>query len=60
VLPKQNEKNVMEDLTPAQRADLTFHYVRDMDEVLKITLPPLARRVEAPRYEDPRPRFGLA
>jgi hypothetical protein len=31
-----------------------------MDEVLKIVLPPATRRVEAPRYDDPRPRLGLA
>ncbi len=60
ILPRQNEKNVVEDLTPAQRRDLTFHYVDEMDQVLRLALPPVARKIEAPRYEDPRPRFGLA
>ena len=27
ILPRQNEKNIVEDLTPAQRKDLTVHYV---------------------------------
>jgi ATP-dependent Lon protease len=27
VLPRQNQKNIVEDLTPAQQADLTVHYV---------------------------------
>jgi ATP-dependent Lon protease len=61
ILPKQNEKNVLEDLTPVQRTDLTVHYVTTIDDVLKLVLPPAARRTDQPpRYEEPRPRFGLA
>jgi ATP-dependent Lon protease len=60
ILPKQNEKNVLEDLTPLQRVDLTVHYVTTIDEVLKLVLPAGTRKAEAPRYDEPRPRFGLA
>ena len=59
-MPKQNEKNVLEDLTPLQRVDLTVHYVTTIDEVLKLVLPAGTRKAETPRYDEPRPRFGLA
>ena len=65
VMPKQNEKNVLEDLTPAQRADLVVHYVTTIDEALRLVLPAAARKPDQqqtpppPRYEE-RPRFGLA
>jgi ATP-dependent Lon protease len=61
VLPAQNEKNILEDLTEEHRRDLKVHYVTTMDEVLKLALaPPAARRVEPPRLDEPRPRFSLA
>jgi ATP-dependent Lon protease len=60
ILPKQNEKNILEDLTPIQRVDLVVHYVTTIDEVLKIMLPAGTRRADSPRYDEPRPRFGLA
>ncbi len=60
VLPKQNEKNVLEDLTPLQRVDLIVHYVTTIDEALKVVLPAVPRKSESPRYDDPRPRVGLA
>ena len=40
ILPRQNEKNVNEDLSPILRADLTFHLVSTIDEVLKLALTP--------------------
>ena len=40
ILPKQNEKDVKEDLTDELRHGLTVHYVTEMDEVLKLALPP--------------------
>jgi ATP-dependent Lon protease len=43
ILPKQNEKNIREDLTPELRRDLTVHYVDQMDDVLKIALMPSTR-----------------
>jgi len=61
ILPRQNERNIVEDLTPAQRQDLTVHYVSEMDEVLVLALQPPSRKTDAPRADDgPRPRFSLA
>ncbi len=62
ILPKQNERNMMEDLTPDQREGLTVHYVSEMDEVLVLALQPAARKSDGPRRDgpNPRPRFSLA
>jgi ATP-dependent Lon protease len=38
ILPKQNEKNVNEDLSPELRAELTVHFVSAVDEVLALAL----------------------
>ena len=38
ILPRQNEKNVNEDLTEELRRDLTIHYVQSVDEVLLLAL----------------------
>ena len=40
ILPKQNEKDVNEDLSPELRRELTVHYVSTVDEVLQIALLP--------------------
>ncbi len=40
ILPRQNEKNVKEDLTEELRGDLTIHYVQTVDEVLLLALTP--------------------
>ena len=40
ILPKQNEKDVNEDLSPELRRELTVHYVSTVDEVLEIALLP--------------------
>jgi ATP-dependent Lon protease len=60
ILPRQNERNIVEDLTPAQRQDLTVHYVTEMDEVLVLALQPSTRKTDVPRTDSPRPRFSLA
>ncbi|ODS53559.1 MAG: endopeptidase La [Acidobacteria bacterium SCN 69-37] len=60
ILPRQNERNILEDLTPAQRQDLTIHYVAEMDEVLVLALQPSTRKTDSPRTGGPRPRFNLA
>ena len=62
ILPKQNEKNVNEDLPEEHRRGLVVHYVDEMDEVLKLALVPVVRLAESPRKpaDEPRPRFGLA
>ena len=40
IVPKQNAKNVNEDLTPDVRQDLTIHLVSSIDEVLALALQP--------------------
>jgi ATP-dependent Lon protease len=40
ILPKQNEKNVNEDLTDDLRRELSIHYVVHMEEVLALALLP--------------------
>ncbi len=40
ILPRQNEKNVREDLTDDLRKGLVVHYVDEMDEVLALALTP--------------------
>jgi len=40
ILPRQNEKNVNEDLSPVLRADLTIHLVSTIEEVLALALTP--------------------
>jgi ATP-dependent Lon protease len=42
ILPKQNAKNVNEDLTPELRKDLTIHLVSTIDEVLALALQPVS------------------
>jgi ATP-dependent Lon protease len=42
ILPKQNAKNVNEDLTPELRRDMTVHLVSSIDEVLALGLQPLS------------------
>jgi ATP-dependent Lon protease len=41
-LPRQNEKNVKEDLSEELRRDLTIHYVSHIEEVLALALVPSA------------------
>jgi ATP-dependent Lon protease len=38
ILPKQNEKNVNEDLSPELRSELTVHFVTAVEEVLALAL----------------------
>ncbi len=40
ILPRQNEKNINEDLTDELRRELTVHYVQSVDEVLLLALLP--------------------
>ncbi len=42
ILPRQNEKNIKEDLTEDLRAELTIHYVVHIEEVTAIALRPSA------------------
>ena len=51
ILPKQNEKNVNEDLTEELRRDLTIHLVQTVDEVLLLALTPGVTAVKGRRRE---------
>ena len=42
ILPAENKMNVEEDLTPEQLENLTIHYVKTIDEALRVSLPDLA------------------
>jgi ATP-dependent Lon protease len=42
ILPKQNEKNINEDLTDELRRELRIHYVVHIEEVLALALLPSA------------------
>src|SRR5438045_9595707 len=44
-LPKQNAKNVTEDLTPELRRDMSVHLVSTIDEVLALALLPVSSDV---------------
>ena len=48
ILPKQNEKNVTEDLTEELRRELTIHYVTEISEVLALALTPSPRQATMP------------
>ncbi|HSG00589.1 MAG TPA: S16 family serine protease, partial [Vicinamibacterales bacterium] len=55
ILPRQNEKNVREDLTDELRKGLIIHYVDEMDEVLTLALTPAgqpARKARLGRMSD--------
>ena len=51
ILPKQNAKNVNEDLTPELRQDMTVHLVSTIDEVLALALQPVSSDIR-PRKSD--------
>jgi ATP-dependent Lon protease len=40
ILPRQNEKNIKEDLSDELRRELTIHYVAHIEEVTAIALMP--------------------
>ena len=47
VLPRQNEKNIKEDLTEELRRELTIHYVQHIEEVLALALQPSAAQTHS-------------
>ena len=53
ILPKQNAKNVDEDLTPELRRDMTVHLVSTIDEVLALALQPVSSDAR-PLKTDPK------
>lgn len=42
ILPAENKMNVEEDLTPEQLENFTVHYVKTIDEALRVSLPAVA------------------
>ena len=54
IVPKQNAKNVNEDLTPEVRKDLTIHLVSSIDEVLALALQPASSDVRPVEEADAR------
>ena len=51
ILPKQNAKNVNEDLTPELRKELIVHLVSSIDEVLALALQPLSSDLRPARKD---------
>ena len=47
ILPSENKMNVEEDLTPEQRAGLDIHYVKTIEEALRVSLPMVAEALAA-------------
>ena len=47
VLPRQNEKNVLEDLSPELRDDMTIHLVTTIDEVIEHVMSPVGTEIPA-------------
>jgi ATP-dependent Lon protease len=54
ILPKQNGKNVNEDLTPELRKGLTVHLVSTIEEVLALALQPVSTDVIKPAKKSSR------
>ena len=59
IMPRQNEKNVNEDLSADLRRDMTIHFISRIEEVLQLALQPAAPRpaddvapVEEPEVRD--------
>ena len=58
LLPRQNEKNVNEDLSEDLRRDMKIHFVSRIDDVLKLALQPAAARPEVASSGDERGVHG--
>jgi ATP-dependent Lon protease len=48
IMPRQNEKNVKEDLTEDLRRELTIHFVSEISEAVAIALQPVAQQTTTP------------
>jgi ATP-dependent Lon protease len=53
IMPRQNEKNVKEDLTEDLRKELTIHFVSEIGEAVAIALQPSAGQTTTPMPVDP-------
>jgi ATP-dependent Lon protease len=47
ILPAENKMNVEEDLTPEQVENLSIHYVKTIEEALRVSLPVVAKALAA-------------
>jgi ATP-dependent Lon protease len=56
ILPRQNGKNVNEDLTPELRKGLTVHLVSWIDEVLALALQPVSTDVPPMKRDNKEPK----
>jgi ATP-dependent Lon protease len=56
ILPRQNGKNVNEDLTPELRKGLTVHLVSSIDEVLALALQPVSTDVPPMKRDTKEPK----
>jgi ATP-dependent Lon protease len=54
ILPKQNAKNVEEDLTPELRKGLSVHLVSSVDEVLALALQPVSSDARPHHKREPK------
>ena len=52
ILPKQNEKNVKEDLSEDLRRELTIHFVSTIDDALQLALQPATARPDVTESGD--------
>jgi len=53
ILPAENRMNVEEDLTKEQLANLTVHYVKTIDEALRVSLPQVENSAAATMLATP-------
>jgi ATP-dependent Lon protease len=56
IVPKQNAKNINEDLTPELRQGLTVHLVSTIDEVLALALQPVSSDLRPVKKEPKEPK----
>jgi ATP-dependent Lon protease len=59
ILPKQNAKNINEDLTPELRHDLMVHLISSIEEVIALALQPVSSDVR-PVKKDSKPGSPVA
>ncbi len=55
ILPAENKMNVEEDLTPEQLENLNIHYVKTIEEAMKISLPEVINTAAAQIIPTPAP-----
>jgi ATP-dependent Lon protease len=55
ILPRQNEKNIKEDLTEDLRQELTIHYVTEIEEVVALALMPSSAQTHTPTLPSAEP-----